>query len=274
MTKIIVSLTTIKNRLNMFKKTITSLINQTYTPDTIHIFYSNEPFLFDDGINDDDITQLYNDIQLINLNNINIIFTKTQNIGPYRKLIPALQLYTDDIIIVVDDDIYYNNNFIYTYVNAYNKYKCIICSQYRTFDFSNGTWLTNYYLNTEMKCMNIIPEGYGGILYHSNMFNIDFINFDYSKLDNISIKNDDIFFRLYTYYNNIYVVVVNIKLNQINTNDLPTLYYNYNIYADFEHRIQLMKQYDVINKYLIISDTSVVTDIPINAIICTIFPDK
>jgi len=250
MTKIIISLTTIKKRLSLLKQTMISLINQTQKPDAIHIFYSNESFLLDEGITDEEIKQLLFDIKIVDYNQNNIIFTSVKNIGPYRKLINALKIYNDAIIITVDDDIYYNNKMIHTYISAYNKYKCIICSKYRTIDFSTNSLLTNYYFNEETKCMQILPEGFGGILYHTNMFNNDIIEFNYLDLDDVSIKNDDIFFRLYTFYNNIPIVAVNINLNEIIKYNTESLY-NTNINIDFGYRISLIKQYDIIKKYMI-----------------------
>jgi hypothetical protein len=104
MSKVVISLTTINSRIESCKKTIISLFNQTFKPHIIHIFYSNDPLFYDTGISDDIINELYNEISIINIYKINIIFTKTNNIGPYRKLIPALKIYKNEIIITIDDD--------------------------------------------------------------------------------------------------------------------------------------------------------------------------
>ena len=95
---LVVSLTTIDSRIELLKKTITSLFYQTVRPDVIHVFYSNEPLFYDNGITDETIKNVNNELQLVNINKINIYFTKTENIGPYRKLIPALKIYNDDMV--------------------------------------------------------------------------------------------------------------------------------------------------------------------------------
>lgn len=251
MHRVIISMTSISCRLHKLKKTLTSLINQTHKPDAIHVCYSNEKFMYDEGIDDEMINKIYNEIKLIDFNDNNIILTKTKNIGPYRKLIPVLKKYKDDIIITVDDDIYYEKNFVYKLLNGYNAHKCIICSKYRTINLDNEKITnTNYFIEENTPFMNILPEGFGGILYHTNMFSADFIEFDYGGLEDIIMKNDDLFFRLYTYYKNIPVVSVDISIDEMKEDNDIALYYNYNINKSFEERIQKIKNINIINKYI------------------------
>jgi tRNA A-37 threonylcarbamoyl transferase component Bud32 len=249
--QIIISLTTISSRINLLKKTLTSLINQTYKADIIQIYYSNEGYLLDDGINDIIINELYNEIKLIDFYQNNIIFTKVPNIGSYRKLVNAVQTYKNAIIITVDDDIYYSNKLVQIYVSLFNQHNCIISSQYKTIDFDNISSNNKYYLDKNTKTyLNILPEGFGGILYHSNMFDTDFINFNFNYLDELTNKNDDIFFRLYTFYKDIPVVVTDLTNNDIiNKNDI-SLYYKYNINNSIYDIITKIKKYDIFNNLI------------------------
>ena len=226
---LVVSLTTIDSRLELLKKTITSLFYQTVQPDVIHVFYSNEPLFYDNGITDETIKNVNNELQLVNINKINLYFTKTENIGPYRKLIPALKIYKNDIIITIDDDHEHEQTFIEQYMYLYNKYKCIICSGGRMYDlkkFIKNELIIN--IPEKIPIMHIIPEGFGGILYHTSMFDEKFINFDYSKLSDNILKNDDLYFRLYTFNKNIHVVFVYILKNNLLLSQHQSLYENYN----------------------------------------------
>lgn len=226
---LVVSLTTIDSRIELLKKTITSLFYQTVQPDVIHVFYSNEPLFYDNGISDEIIQNINDELQLVNINKINIYFTKTKNIGPYRKLIPALKIYNDDIIITIDDDHEHEKTFIEQYMYLYNKYKCIICSGGRMYDlktFVKNELIIN--IPEKISIMHIIPEGFGGILYHTSMFDEDFIHFDYSTLSNNILKNDDLYFRMYTFNKNIHVLFVYIEKNNLLDCQHQSLYENYN----------------------------------------------
>jgi len=227
---LVVSLTTIDSRLDLLKKTIVSIFNQTLRPDSIHIFYSTDPFLYDKGIPETVIQEFDNEIQLVNFSQIPLYFTKTSNIGPYRKLIPALKTYTDSVIITIDDDHEYEKTFLDTYMYLYSKHKCIICSGARMFDLKRFI-KNDYNIPSDFPIMHIIPEGFGGILYHTSMFDEQFINYDYSLLSENILKNDDLYFRMYTFTRNVPVVYIKIHKNHLITNQI-TLYEDYNKHND------------------------------------------
>ena len=229
--KLIISLTTIDSRLDLISNVIKSILTQTYLPDIIHIFYSSEPFFYDNGISDDIINKLKDEYKTIKPE---ILFTNTENIGSYRKLIPALKIYKNNIIITIDDDILFEPNFIKQYIEAYNKYKCIIYSIGKSIDLKN---INNnnkkkkfiYVKPSFIPLSHIIPEGYGGILYHTNMFDTNFINLNFKEFPELILKNDDVFFRLYTFKKNI--KVFNIEIHSSSLLDFSkhkSLYINYN----------------------------------------------
>ena len=244
--KIIVSLTTIDSRLDLIINVIKSILTQSYLPDIIHIFYSCEPLFYDNGISDDTINklkaELENDIknQIKNQSEYQsikteILFTNTENIGSYRKLIPALKIYNNNnIIITIDDDILFEPDFIKKYIEAYNKYKCIIYSVGKTIDLkniNNNNKKKKLIYNTKsfIPISHIIPEGCGGILYHTDMFDTNFINLNFKEFPELILKNDDVFFRLYTFKKNI--KVFNIEIHRSSLIDFTkhkSLYINYN----------------------------------------------
>jgi hypothetical protein len=197
---VIVSLTSIKRRYDsmMLHNTLDALTNLNYDNYIVVLNISKEPKFLDSGFTDSDITclsELYPKIM------INIV----ENYGSLRKIMPTLKLFKDHIIITVDDDCIYDKNIISTYVNVYNIHKCIVSSRCRD-NFMN---LSNFHVgdnilsdDDEFK-INMMPEGIGGVLYHSSMFNSKFINFNFNTMEEEFLKNDDLLLRACTILQNI-----------------------------------------------------------------------
>jgi hypothetical protein len=253
--KIVVSITTINSRLHLVKKVIYNLLEQSVLPHIIHIFYSTEPFLYDKGISIKEISELYEEICINNLTSTKIIFTNTPNIGPYRKLIPALKIYKNSIIITLDDDHLNEKDFIKKYIDCYNKTNSIICSGGRRLDLkniSNYDIVLSYMMPIDVPIMHFIPEGFGGILYHTNMFDEEFINFDYKSLPELVLKNDDVYFRLYTFNKGIHICAIKLNREHLLSNNDVSLYYDYNI------KLNYLMVIDQINKYININSINII----------------
>ena len=224
--KIVLSITTISSRIGQITKILNSIIDKNKSSFIIHIFYSTESKLYDDGCTQTDIEILHDYILKFSNEQIQIKLSETENIGPYRKLIPALKLYCDHIIITIDDDEIFYSNIVDIFVELYLKHKCIVCSCASIVDIKNCLNMNDsieYYkkiYESDNSYLNLIPQGYGGILYHSSMFKNDFINFDYKSLNELVLRNDDIFIRTYTYKKEIKVFLTNISQSNI---------YNFNI---------------------------------------------
>ncbi len=104
--KVVVTLTTIPDRIGKIKVTLSSLLDQTYSPDVIYLAIpkisriTNEPYVIPDWLK-------YHPI-------INILYCD-KDYGPASKLIPALLAERDNPdtkIIVVDDDRVYAKTLI------------------------------------------------------------------------------------------------------------------------------------------------------------------
>jgi tRNA A-37 threonylcarbamoyl transferase component Bud32 len=228
---IVISITTIKSRIGNLPKILSSLMDKNKFEYTIHIFYSSNPNIYDEGCEKTDLENLREYIITNKNPNVQIKLSETENIGPYRKLIPALKIYKNHIIITIDDDEIFETSIVDRFVDLYMEYRCVVGSAGRIVDIGNWEKMTDtidYYkriYTTNKPYWNIIPEGFGGILYHSNMFDNDFVNFDYKSLDPITIKNDDIFIRTYTYNKNIPVFLTSISQSNIyNSDQINTLF--------------------------------------------------
>lgn len=226
---IYVSLTSIYKKQNLLLETLKSIIKQSKLPDKIFINLSEEAYLLDDGFKDKNITNLKL-LKFINDNSI-IHVNWVKNIGSYRKLLPVLKdkWYEDCIIITVDDDTIYHPNLIESYINDYNKQKCII--GYRGFTPLFDNIINFDYLNRDklqqLSKYNFLT-GKGGILYKPQFFHKtrDLIFNDKIYLDKCHTC-DDIWFYILRILNNIncYINIKNFQLK-----DMPNdgLFINFN----------------------------------------------
>ena len=193
-----ISLTSMFNRQQRLYECLFNLLKQSYKPDKIYIYLSEDPSFFDNGFINKKIT--YQPLlSLLNKNKIfNILWGK--DIGPYGKLLPLLKIkWSDDcLIITVDDDTVYDFNLIKNLVEDYKKYNCVI--SYRGFKPSI-TDITELKYNVnkgkEKKNMFNFPTGKGGILYHPTFFHKtgDLI-FNEDVFKNICKTADDVWFLL------------------------------------------------------------------------------
>lgn len=114
--KVYVSLTTIAARVNKVKDTIDSILRQTHPVNKITLYLSSEPYIIDTGIETipSSLIRLAEKEPKFNIEYV-------ENIGPYRKLIPALKQHwlEDCLIITIDDDKIYENNMIENMVREY-----------------------------------------------------------------------------------------------------------------------------------------------------------
>lgn len=128
--KIIVSLTTYKTRINHVKYTIYSLLNQTVKADEIILWLPNDEFLD----NESNIPE-----EILNLRKNGLTIKICENIKSYKKLIPALKEYPNDLIITADDDIYYPKDWIETLYLQHKKHPDnIITHRAKKITLNNG----------------------------------------------------------------------------------------------------------------------------------------
>jgi len=108
--RIVISLTTVPDRVKLLKPVIKSLLDQSVKVDQIVL---NLPKLCKEKPYDvpDDLKKMCN------------IFTCGRDYGPGTKFIPTIlrEQEADTIIIMLDDDYIYGFNFIETILNEYNK---------------------------------------------------------------------------------------------------------------------------------------------------------
>lgn len=156
--QIIVSLTSYGRRVEkVVFYTLISLLKQTYMPNRIILWLDN------DNWNDSNIPS-----RLSKLKRYGIEFKFCKDLRSYKKLIPCLQHYPNDIIITVDDDVYYSTKLIKGLYDHYLKdNKSVFCYKavYPQFDDKGKILPYNNWSKEQEKENIIFPVGVGGILY-------------------------------------------------------------------------------------------------------------
>ena len=116
--KVIVSLTSYKQRINEVKYTIYSLLNQSFPPDKLILW-----------LDEDSFPQREKNLprDLLKFKSFGLTIDWCENLRPYKKLIPALEKYPDDIIVTADDDIFYRPDWLkILYDEHLNNPDCVI----------------------------------------------------------------------------------------------------------------------------------------------------
>ena len=181
--KLIVSLTSYPKRINVVPLVIDSLLRQSLKPDMVIIWLSEEEF-----------PQREHSLpkRLRRYTKFGLHIKWCKNLKSYKKLIPALLEYPDDIIVTADDDIRYPENWLEAMYSAHLIHRNEIVCHYayqphfeeQTANASPDIIKTSGPL-TETQ---IIGTG-GGALFPPHSLYDDTTNIEFFQ--NISPHNDD-----------------------------------------------------------------------------------
>lgn len=189
--KIIVSLTTIPQRIEAAAKVIEGMLTQSIRPDII---------LLNLGI------ELFKDIELPqkikDLKNNGIQIRYCQDLGCHTKYYYAMKQFPNDIIITIDDDIIYSNTLIENLYHSYLQFpKAISAMRVHciTFDINNNMlapykkWHTDCSEYIGIPSMKLFATGVGGVLYPPHC--MDNQLFDDLIFRKLAPKQDDIWLK-------------------------------------------------------------------------------
>ncbi len=188
---IIISLTSFPERMHDVKYTLYSLLNQTLKPNKIILWLADSQFPNKEK-------DLPKDVLKLKGNGLSIEWC--EDLKSYKKLIPALQKYSEAVIVTVDDDIYYRENWLETLYNEYLQNPDMIhCHRAHLIkidedsgdiDINYGNW--QYCISNVEPSFKNFATGCGGILYPPNSLYKDVVN---TKLfEKLSPTADDIWF--------------------------------------------------------------------------------
>ncbi len=188
--KIIVSLTTYPARIQTVNQVIECLLAQTIKPDKIVLWLSYEEF----PNRENDLPE-----QLLKLERENDIFEIDwcHNIRSYKKLIPTLRKYPNDIIITADDDILYEPCRVENLYKTWQKHKNNIIAHRVHYIVKKDNKIEPYLkwlhcITKTAPSFNLFLTGAGMVLYFPNCFYEDILKEElFTKL---SPTADDIWF--------------------------------------------------------------------------------
>lgn len=194
--RIIVSLTSYGERAYNVYLTIVSLMHQSCKANNIILWLADNEF------NKDNLP-----VTLINLIGYGLEVRFCKDIKSYKKLIPTLKEYPNDVIITVDDDIIYPYTFLENFIKEHNAHPKDVL-------FTRGHKIkVNYALNKiqpyrswewnicdyDNASILLLPTGCGGVLYPPKCFCSDIFNEDY--FSELAPTADDIWFKTMTTLN-------------------------------------------------------------------------
>ena len=171
--RLIVSLTSYGERTgSALPFTIYSILRQSVAPDEIVVWLDREEW------NDGNLPSRISELKDKNL----ITVRYCENLRSYKKIIPSLEAYPDDLIITVDDDLYYRRNLIADLVSGYREHPdSIIAHRAHCPEIKNGVLqpYSRWKKRIQGPCYGLIfPTSGGGTLYQKRLFHGDICNRD------------------------------------------------------------------------------------------------
>ena len=186
---IVVSLTTHGRRIHTVPFSIESLFLQTQLPNRIVLYLGKDEFS-----NNSLPFLLQNQIK----RGLEVRFV--EDLGPYTKLLPALDEFPDSIIVTIDDDYLYPVDLIERLSKAHTEYPdAVCCCHSRIIRKKNNKELMPYdsfemsFPEEDFLSHNLLAEGFGGVLYPPGCFN-DKV-FDKDCINALSPHADDLWFK-------------------------------------------------------------------------------
>ncbi|MDR1715567.1 MAG: hypothetical protein LBS20_06955, partial [Prevotella sp.] len=243
--EIIVSLTSYGRRIHEVYLTIESIMRQTVKPNKIILWLAEDEFTTDTI-----------PVSLKRLEKRGLTIGFCEDIKSYKKLVPALRKYPDDIIITVDDDVLYNYDLIENLMNSYKKNPKIIhfCRGSRIKIHEDGSLYGYTQWDSPVKDSYInklnFPTGVGGILYPPDCFHKDVTN---EKLFmTLCPTADDVWFKAMsllkmTYAKKVYTQNIKGVDYTILNNDMQseTALWNINVTKNDEQIKAVFSKYDI-----------------------------
>ena len=113
--RVVVSMTSWRKRIENVPLVVESILHNTIKPDRIVLNLSEEEFTEKERSLPKSV------MNLVDKGVIELIWTP-RNLKAFKKIIPTMKKYPDDMILAVDDDFYYPDDFIATFVEKHRQY--------------------------------------------------------------------------------------------------------------------------------------------------------
>ena len=183
--KIIISMTSYPLRINSAILSLKTLLNQTVKPDVIMLWLAESQF-----------PNKAIPGELVDLEKYGVTIGWCDDFRSYKKLIPSLKRFPDDIIITVDDDICYASDTVAVLYNSYLKHPQNVhanrCGRVKIYNGCLKNVPTCYLYDKELSDASFFNRltGHAGVLYPPHVFS-DTVFDDFM---NILPTHDDVWF--------------------------------------------------------------------------------
>jgi hypothetical protein len=201
--RLIVSLTSFPVRINTVHLTISTLLTQDLKPNRVVLWLAESQFPGKEhGLPKN----------LLDLKKYGLSIDWCEDLKPYKKLIPSLQRYPEDIIFTTDDDVYYPPNMLKRLYESYlSDKKSIHCIRGRHIKIDENREIMPYkdwQLVTKYATASYlnISTGVGGVLYPPQALHKDALNKD--LFQQLAPINDDLWFWAMAVLNNTKTVIL------------------------------------------------------------------
>ncbi|MCQ2370489.1 MAG: glycosyltransferase [Akkermansia sp.] len=118
--RVLVTLTTYPARTGTVAQTVHTLLNQTLCPDAVLLWLAEEQYPGREA----DLPE-----ELLALRAHGLEIKWTRDMRSFKKLIPALREYPEDILVTADDDLLYPQDWLEPLVKAHCKGPDVVCSR-------------------------------------------------------------------------------------------------------------------------------------------------
>ncbi len=204
--KTVVSITSYPPRINIVPQTIQSVLGQKPAPDLVVLYLSEDQF--PDKKIPAELTAMVKANK-----SFQIRWTK-KDTRSYKKLIPALHDFPDDLIVVVDDDVMYPDGWFARLIAAHKKYPNAVIGNYvyridlnrpykRWRKLQNKLWRQWFFGRPSFKNN---ATGVGGVLYPPHSLHPDVFRED--LFTSLAPTNDDIWFWAMSVLNGTKIAIV------------------------------------------------------------------
>lgn len=188
--KLIVSCTSTRPRLGLLRQTVPFLLNQSRPPDLLLVCLARAQF--DDT---DEVLRLVPELA----DQPRVRVELVDDLGPYTKLLPALELASDsDVVVTVDDDVCYDLGLLSGLAAATLRYPdAICCARARRI---RRSWLGGFMNYESWRTVEaptrgraLLPLGVGGVAYRRALLDLEIV-FD-PAARRLAPTADDLWFR-------------------------------------------------------------------------------
>ena len=194
--RIVVSVTSFPDRISTLHINLSSLLNQTVKPDSLILWLAKEQF----PNLEQDLTE-----DILRLKDFGLTIKWYHDIKSYKKLIPALLEFPEDIIITADDDVFYDRTMIEKLYNSYLRFPSFIhCHKTKKIFFKDGKIVAKQKKAYKYPSFATIQVGVGGVLYPPHSVHADVT--DEKLFTELAPTNDDLWFWACAVLNNTKIV--------------------------------------------------------------------